>query len=241
MKTTGKNRYFSYVLMYGAYYFATAMFGAIISIYLIGIGLSAVRISLLISISSYIFFSVFIIAAAFGVLMIRTGEEKTDSAARKDVSRNYKREVLKNGNFIKYLIITAAFYCTMSLNAVYLPALYQSEGVAVTTVTTIMFISTMMEIPVIFFAARFMEKLHNMQLMTVSFSIAFLQFLLYVLIPVPAVQAVVTMLCRSTSTMIYIMINMKVIADIVPPAYQMSALTLVTALSGSSRLPFTVR
>ena len=115
------------------------MFGAIISIYLIGIGLSAVRISILISISSYIFFSVFIIAAAFGVLMIRTGEEKTDSAARKDVSRNYKREVLKNGNFIKYLIITAAFYCTMSLNAVYLPALYQSEGVAVTTVTTIMF------------------------------------------------------------------------------------------------------
>lgn len=183
--------------------------------------------------SNYIFFSIFIIAAAFGVLMIRTGEEKTDSAARKDVSRNYKREVLKNGNFIKYLIITAAFYCTMSLNAVYLPALYQSEGVAVTTVTTIMFISTMMEIPVIFFAARFMEKLHNMQLMTVSFSIAFLQFLLYVLIPVPAVQAVVTVLCRSTSTMIYIMINMKVIADIVPPAYQMSALTLVTALSGS--------
>ena len=41
------------------------------------------------------------------------------------------------------------------------------------------------------------------------------------------------MLCRSMSTMIYIMINMKVIADIVPPAYQMSALTLVTALSGS--------
>ena len=47
-----KNRYISYALMYATYNIAMALFAAIISIYLMGIGLSAVQVSLLISISS---------------------------------------------------------------------------------------------------------------------------------------------------------------------------------------------
>ncbi len=340
MKQQKKNRYISYALMYATYNIAMALFAAIISIYLMGIGLSAVQVSLLISISSvssmvsqpvigflqdrfsrksvtvvmllisavtgiifsrmrsfvpliifysvtsllmyganpyierlaavcrdysyksmriwgtvgyavasqaagiiydrlsggsnYYFYFFFIIAAAVSVMSIRTGEaEEGKAEEKKTVGKNYRREVLKNGNFIKYMIVMAMYYGTMNLNYIYLPSLYQSEGVPVTLVTTIMFLSTMMEIPILFLMPRMMKRFHNVQLLTIAFSIAFSQYLLYVLIPVPAVQAAVTFLTRGPMTMIIIMTNMKMITDIVPPAYQMSALTLNSAIAGS--------
>lgn len=58
-----------------------------------------------------------------------------------------------------------------------------------------------------------------------------MQFSAYAFAPWTAVKIAATVLLKSSVTMIYIMLNIKVVSAIVSPRFQMSALTLVSALS----------
>lgn len=157
--------------------------------------------------------------------------DRLEAQAERGPGKNYRKEVLGNGMFLFYLLLASLFYAVTNLNNTYLPALFQLEGVSVTVTSAVLFLATLAEMPMIFFAARYMDKFSNSRLLGILFLLLAVQFGIYSLLPLPPVHAAITVLLRSTVTMTFAMLNIKVVAAIIAPAYQMSALTLVSAIS----------
>ena len=179
--------------------------------------------------SVYILFAICILFAAMGIVGSGRPEEKTETSERKSGDKGSRGGILRNGLFWEYMVISALFHTTTSLNSTYLPALYQAAGVSVSATSTVLFIGTLMELPVIFFASLYMNRISNRRLLQMMFVILILQFGAYALIPVLPVKIAATVLLKSSVTMAYIMINLKVISSLVPEEYQMTALTTVSS------------
>lgn len=179
--------------------------------------------------SNYYIFAAFIAMAAWGVAAVKGMDSAEDRENRKE-ENGYKKAVLGNGMFWKYMILASVFYGVTNLNSTYLPVYYQENGLSVTMASTVLFLATLMELPVIFTAHRYMNRLSNTLLLGALFGAMILQFAAYVLMPVTVVRMMATIILKSSVTMAYIMVNMKVVSSVVSPRYQMSALTLVSAL-----------
>lgn len=337
MNVKFKNSYMSYLLLYGFYYFAMAMFSSLISIYLMDLGLSAANVSLLISMSClfsmavqpvvgylqdrysgkavtvcllcvsgvfglcfmfqreylllvffygitlsllngvnpyierlattspysyrsvriwgtigfasgsqlaglvyenlspssvYLFFFVSILAAALGVSGAQ--EKAVDKAEDKEktkASNGHWKSILSVRVFLFYLLVASMIYAVTNLNSTYLPVLLQEEGVSVSAISTVTFLQTLMELPIIFLSPYYMDRLTNSQLLRCLFALLAIQFSVYAFLPVPLVQMFASILTKAVVTMSFVMINLKVVSAIVKPQFQLSALTLVSALS----------
>lgn len=333
--STQSERYLGYVLMYGFYYLALALFSVLISIYMMGKGMSATQVSLTVSAASivsiavqpvigfwqdrgnkrhitiillcisaatgltfmfqnrfiglmifysstialinsvspyieklatvsrfsyrsiriwgtigfasgsqlagiiydvispqsvYGFYVISILLAVVGILGTKElTETKKEVTTTENI--NYKKEVLGNKLFLGYLVISALFYATANLNSTYLPILYQQVGLSVSATSTVLFLGTLMELPVIFFASLYMNRLSNTKLLAIAFCSTIIQFSIYAFVPLVEAKIIATVLLKSSVTMTYIMINLKVISSIIAPVYQMSGLMLVSAFS----------
>lgn len=144
--------------------------------------------------------------------------------------KKYGKEVFGNAMLWKYMVILAFFYVNCNLNITFLPIFYTSHGVSESTYGMILLFATLMELPVIWSARHFMERFSNTALITLVFLLQMLQFGIYVLVPVTAVRAAASILLRSSTTMIMVMVNLKVLNSIVKPEYVLSALTLCYAV-----------
>lgn len=73
---------------------------------------------------------------------------------------------------------------------------------------------TLSELPLILLSHKFMDRFSNTQLLSAGFLMSALQYAAYSLVPVPAVQVVAAILLKATSGMVFIMLNLKVVASI---------------------------
>ena len=72
-----------------------------------------------------------------------------------------------------------------------------------------------------------MDRFSNTQFLSAGFLMSVLQYAAYSLVPVPAVQVAAGILLKATSSMVFIMLNLKVVVSIVGEDKQITALTLV--------------
>lgn len=128
--------------------------------------------------------------------------------------------------FVLYLVITCLVWGIANVSRTYLPSMFQAEGVPVDRVSTILFALTLTELPLIFLSRRFMDRLSNGQLIGVVFVLLVVQHAVYALVPVVAVQVVTAILCMAVSTMLFIMINLKAVASLLPESRQAAGLAL---------------
>lgn len=182
----------------------------------------------------FLFFVVSIlicVLGVFGTKDVKTIEKQTnEKTSMKDFLFNKKR--------IYYLIVVCVFYGVTNVNSIYLPAMYQHNGLTVSKATTVIFAGTMMELPVILLSRFYMNKIGNKQLLIISFLLLVVQFMTYAYIPNVVIQIIMTFLTKSVTTMAFIMINMKVIATIIDGTHQMSALSIVSTFKSFSSIIF---
>jgi OHS family lactose permease-like MFS transporter len=95
--------------------------------------------------------------------------------------------------YILFVIIGFVFSGCSNLNMTYSPILLQELGMPTGAVGTVLFFSTIVELPVILFSYKFMDRFSGRTLMLLAFAIMVAQFLLYATAP-NAFVAVVTML-----------------------------------------------
>ena len=182
----------------------------------------------------YYLFAVMLVLSILGVRDTQeAGENHPKTARTREQALEYRKTVLTNQLLGVYLVIAALFYASANLSFTYLPLFFQQEGLSVTVTSTVLFIAALMELLVIFFSSAYMNRFTSKQLLVAVFASLIVQYAAYAFVPWIAVQIVVTILLKAASTMMFIMINLKVISAIVPPAYQMSALMLVSSLSRS--------
>jgi len=176
-----------------------------------------------------------------GMILCSIGIFGTQDARAIEETRGEKtsmKDVLFNKKLLFYLVIVCIFYGITNVNSIYLPAMYQNNGLTVSQATTVIFAGTMMELPVILLSRFYMNKIGNKQLLMLSFLLLVVQFMTYAYIPNVVIQMIMTFLTKSVTTMAFIMINMKVIATIIDGTHQMSALSIVSTFKSFSSIIF---
>ena len=95
---------------------------------------------------------------------------------------------------------------------------------------TVLFAGTMMEIPIILFSGKFMDRLSGKTLLHIDFSLLLIQFTTYSFLPYAVPVCLILFLCRSTATMLYIMVTIKVVLNLVDRRCSTTALAVVSTM-----------
>nr|WP_317999486.1 MFS transporter [uncultured Faecalibacillus sp.] len=182
----------------------------------------------------YLFFVLGMILCSIGIF----GTQDARAIEETSGEKTSMKDVLFNKKLLFCLVIVCIFYGITNVNSIYLPAMYQHNGLTVSQATTVIFAGTMMELPVILLSRFYMNKIGNKQLLMLSFLLLVIQFMTYAYIPNVVIQIIMTFLTKSVTTMAFIMINMKVIATIIDGTHQMSALSIVSTFKSFSSIIF---
>ena len=137
-----------------------------------------------------------------------------------------------------YLIIVCLFYGVTNVHHLYLPAMLKQSGLPINYVSTVIFMSTLSEVPVILLSRFYMNSFTNKQLLMSCFIFLFIQFFTFSFIPSLIVQVIIVFLTKTVATMAFVMINLKIISTIVDHARQNSALSFVSACKSFSSILF---
>lgn len=182
----------------------------------------------------FLFFVISILLCVLGIF----GTKDVKVIEKQTNEKTSMKDVLLNKKLIYYLIIVCVFYGVTNVNSIYLPAMYQNNGLSVSLATTVIFAGTMMELPIILLSRYYMNKIGNKQLLMIDFILLVIQFASYAFIPSVIFKIIITILTKSVATMSFIMINMKVIATIVDNQHQMSALAIVSTFKSFISIAF---
>lgn len=168
----------------------------------------------------YTFFTIGLILCVIGIY-------GTQNVKQIKTQKKEKTIGLFQKNFIIYLIIVCLFYAITNTNTTYLPAMFQNLGLSMNTISTVIFILTLSELPIIYFSQYYMNRLTNKQLLVGIFLLLTIQFFTYSFVKQAMIVIIVSICTKAVSTMLFIMLNLKIVTTIVDMKHQMSALALV--------------
>lgn len=181
----------------------------------------------------YIFFTIGLIFCIIGIY-------GTQNVKQVKIQKKEKTKGLFQKNFIIYLVIVCLFYAITNTNTTYLPAMFQNIGLSMSTTSSVIFILTLSELPIIYFSHYYMNRLTNKQLLIGIFFLLIIQFLTYALIQEAFIVIIISIATKAVSTMLFIMVNLKVVSTIVDIKHQMSALAWVQTCRNLGSILFQV-
>lgn len=168
----------------------------------------------------YTFFTIGLILCVIGIY-------GTQNVKQVKTQKKEKTTGLFQKNFIIYLVIVCLFYAITNTNTTYLPAMFQNLGLSMNTISTVIYILTLSKLPIIYFSQYYMNRLTNKQLLIGIFLLLTIQFFTYSFVKQAMIVIIVSICTKAVSTMLFIMLNLKIVTTIVDMKHQMSALALV--------------
>ncbi|MFZ2186407.1 MAG: MFS transporter [Streptococcus parauberis] len=188
----------------------------------------------------YIIFVGTMLLAIIGTMGIQvrqnTIEPQTDLLTEKN--RTSFKEILKDKTFLLYMIIVMLFSGVMNTGHTYLPAMLEADGLSVGLATTVVSLSVICESPLIYFSHLFMDKFKSKQLFLVSVGFVLLQYLIYALHINITSTVAVTLLAKHAAAMLFIMLNIKIVASLVDRHVLITALALIQTARNLSSIIF---
>lgn len=137
------------------------------------------------------------------------------------------KTLLSNKKFLYYLVLQILFAAVTGAAYSFCPAFLTSKGLEASTASTILAVATLLEIPLLLFSSKFMDKIANKTLLMGLFVLVVIEMVVYGLnLPLPLV-IVATFLGRHPPAILNIMTNMKVVNTIVDARQQIAGLALV--------------
>ncbi len=179
--------------------------------------------------SYYLFILLFIssLVTVFGVW----GTEKNPVEKLED-SENEKpklSDLLSGKHYILYLFIAFLFLGANGVHMTYIPILLSELGLDLTLVGTVLFIGTAIEIPIIIFSYKFMDKYSGRVLIIIAHLLLLTPFAIYAFSSSLMAVVAVTLLLKSMPSMLFTMLNLKVISNLVSPRLTSTALGISSA------------
>ena len=138
---------------------------------------------------------------------------------------------LSNKYYLLFLIITLLFWGCSGANMVYVPVLLSNLGVPTGRIGTVIFLSTLVEIPLILFSNRFMDRFNGKTLIYFASLLTMIEFLVFALVPSAAVVMSTVVLLKAIATTTYVMIQLKVVRNLVSPQLTTTGLSIVGTFS----------
>ena len=139
---------------------------------------------------------------------------------------------LSNPHYLLFFAITVLFWGCSGVNMTYVPLLLQGLNVSTDTVGTVIFFSTLVEIPLILFSNRFMDKFSGKFLIFFACTLTLIEFAVYGLVPSAPVVIAVIVLLKAIATTTYVMIILKVVTNLVPQESRTTGMSIIN--TGSS-------
>ena len=137
------------------------------------------------------------------------------------------KDLLTNKKFLYYLVLQILFSAVTGAAYSFCPAFLTAKGLEASTASTFLAIATLLEIPLLLFSSKFMDKIANKTLLMGVFILVVIEMVIYGLdMPLPLV-IVATFIGRHPPAIINIMTNMKVVNTIVDARQQIAGLALV--------------
>ena len=124
--------------------------------------------------------------------------------------------LFKNVQYLLFLAIAFLFWGCSGVNMTYLPLLLTDLGVDSGGIGTILFFSTLIEIPVILYSHTFMDRFSSRALLWASCSLTLAEFVTFGLSRSAPVVIIVAVLMKAPATTMYMMITLKVVRSLVP-------------------------
>lgn len=143
---------------------------------------------------------------------------------------------LRTPMYLLFVVIGFIFMGASNLNMTYSPILLQELGVPTAAVGTVLFFSTVIELPIILFSNKFMDRFSGKTLTAVDFAIMFVQFLLYSFAPNAAVAIATVLLMRAIGATLFMMIMLKIIRGIVRENSVSTAMGVLNATNAVSAI-----
>ena len=169
--------------------------------------------------SIFICFGMTIILAAIG-----TYYTAPDKVEKKETPEASDPGLLKNTKYIYYLIIYSLFFGIINVGGTYTPAMFQNDGLPMSTVSTILSLAVLCEMPLVFFSYKFMDRLSNKTLMIISFSLMTAMYAIYWLDMPIMIKVIATLLVKHPAGMLLVMINQKVLITLIGQDHLMTAM-----------------
>ena len=137
------------------------------------------------------------------------------------------KDLLTNKKFLYYLVLQILFAAVTGAAYSFCSVFLTTKGLEASLASTVLSVATLLEIPLLLFSSKFMDKIPNKTLLLGIFALVVIEMVVYGLnMPLPLV-IVATFIGRHPPAIINIMANMKVVNTIVDPRQQITGLALV--------------
>ncbi len=137
------------------------------------------------------------------------------------------KDLLTNKLFLYYLVLQVIFAAVTGAAYSFCAAYLTNKGLDASLASTFLAVAALIEIPLLLFSSKFMDKISNKALLLGVFAMVVIEMVIYGLnMPLPLI-IVATFIGRHPPAIINIMTNMKVVNTIVDPRQQITGLALV--------------
>lgn len=137
------------------------------------------------------------------------------------------RHFIKNPYFLLYLALSLFFFSMSGANMTYAPLLLQRLGIPTNIVGTVLSLGVVIELPILLFSNKFMDRFNGKTLLLVAFLMSGLQYLCYGLSRSAGFTVAVLLVFMATSSTLFMMISLKIVRNLVPPTRIATALGMV--------------
>ncbi len=137
--------------------------------------------------------------------------------------------LLKAHHYIIYLFIAFMFLGANGVHMTYIPILLSELGLELTMVGTVLFVGTAIEIPMLLFSYKFMDKYSARMLIVIAHALLLTPFLIYAFSSSLVVVMIITIALKSIPSMLFTMLNLKVISNLVSPKITSTALGIASS------------
>ncbi|MBO4887651.1 MAG: MFS transporter [Firmicutes bacterium] len=166
-------------------------------------------------------------AGAEDPIMDKRKSTEEEPQEKKPAEKIKLSSFLKNPNYLLFLLITVLFWGASGVNMTYVPILLRDLGIETSLIGTVIFLSTLVEIPLILFSNKFMDRFSGKSLIFLACGLTLFEFLVYGLVSVSWVVVTVVILLKAEATTTYVMIVLKIVSNLVAPELRTTGLSLV--------------
>ena len=182
-------------------------------------------------------FALFAVCALVTALCLwRIGDADGPDAGRKPARGNGR---LFSGPYVLFLAVSFLFNGVTGAGRTFIPLLLRQATGSASLVGTILLGATLVELPVILFSNRFMDRFSGRTLLLADVGLTLLEYAVYSAGPGAFWICAAALLTKSLTTMLFIMITLKVVLDVVEEGRSLTALSLAATVSSLGNVAFT--
>ena len=195
----------------------------------IGFAVSSQVAALLLDIADpkWIFF-VFLLSTVLSVSCFFCTGVSAQKSVKEKVPVTEQMAFLKQPMFLLFALITIVYMSMIGLNNTFAPILLQDLGVPTSFIGTMLLVSTLFEVPLVFFSNKFMNRFSGKLLAAASCVLLMIQFLVYGLCG-NVIVVCIAMMLKAVCSQLFVMTMLKVVHGIVRESAVSTALGLISS------------